>query len=212
MTHWNINAIVSSYAQGNFLMADQSGKTLDWYSSRERALMPLDHRFHYPRSLQRVLNQNRFQVAINRDFAGVVRGCADRESTWISKDLQGLYQTLYQAGWGYSFETWQGDQLTGGVLGIAIGAVFIGESMFFRVPEASKVALVKLVEHLRSQRFCLFDVQINNPHLERFGAYRISDRPYQELLRAAIAQERSFLDLAPQPAGESTPSQVSLEL
>ena len=194
MTAWDINAVIAGYAQGYFLMADQSGATLDWFSSRERTLMPLDQRFHYPRSLQRVLNQDRFQVAINRDFQGVVRGCADRDSTWISDELKDLYQALYQAGWAYSFETWQGDHLAGGVLGIAIGAVFIGESMFYRVPEASKVALVKLVDHLRSQQFSLFDVQINNPHLERFGAYVVNNAHYQALLYPALNQQRAFLN------------------
>jgi leucyl/phenylalanyl-tRNA---protein transferase len=185
---WNVKAIIAGYAQGYFLMADGEAGQLDWYSSRERTIMPLDQRFHYPRSLQRVLNQRRFQVAINQDFTGVVKGCANRESTWISEDLEQIYQALHQAGWAHSFETWQGDQLTGGILGIAIGGLFIGESMFYQVPEASKVAMVKLVEHLRSRYFSLFDVQINNPHLERFGAYAIANSQYQIQLEAALRQ------------------------
>ncbi len=190
---WNVKAIIAGYAQGYFLMADGEAEQLDWYSSRERTIMPLDQRFHYPRSLQRVLNQQRFQIAINQDFAGVVKGCANRESTWISDDLQQIYLALHQAGWAHSFETWQADQLAGGILGIAIGGVFIGETMFYQVPEASKVAMVKLVEHLRSRYFSLFDVQINNPHLERFGAYAIANYDYQTLLQAALSQDCSLL-------------------
>ncbi len=185
---WDVNAIIAGYAQGYFLMAEPEVEQLDWYSSRERTIMPLDQRFHYPRSLQRVLNQDRFRVAINQDFTGVVKGCANRDSTWISGELEQIYQALHGAGWAHSFETWQGDQLAGGVLGIAIAGLFIGESMFYQVPEASKVALVKLVDHLRSRQFSLFDVQINNPHLERFGAYAIADREYQTLLHRALRQ------------------------
>lgn len=165
---------------------------LGWYTSSQRALIPLDDRFRYPRSLQRMLNQNRFTTAVNRDFRAVVSGCADRDSTWISPSLQEIYWALYQAGWAYSFETWQGDELAGGILGLAIGGAFIGESMFYRIPEGSKVALVKLVEQLRSRGFLLFDAQISNPHLERFGAYTIDAEAYQPLLAKAIKQHCTF--------------------
>ncbi len=184
----DLAAIVQGYAQGYFLMADGEDQTLSWYSSQQRTLIPLDDRFRYPRSLQRVLNQERFRVAINQDFPGVVAGCADRETTWISQDLKAIYLALHQAGWAYSFETWQGEELAGGILGIVIGRAFIGESMFYRIPEASKVALVKLVEYLRSRQFVLFDAQMMNPHLARFGAYIVSNREYQKLLRQALTQ------------------------
>lgn len=188
---YDIDLIVAGYAQGYFLMADEQGK-LDWYSSRQRALIPLDDRFRYPRSLQRVLNQNRFTVAVDRAFSEVVEGCADRETTWISGELQQIYQELHRAGWAHSFETWQGDELAGGILGLVIGGAFIGESMFYRIPEGSKVAMVKLVERLRSRRFILFDAQMTNPHLERFGAYLIGDRDYKKLLNQALHQSCSL--------------------
>jgi leucyl/phenylalanyl-tRNA--protein transferase len=186
---FNIPVIVEGYAQGYFLMADDQGEHLDWYSSRQRTLIPLDDRFRYPTSLRRVLNQNRFTVAIDLAFEAVVEGCANRETTWISAELKELYWELHQAGWAHSFETWQGDELAGGILGIVIGGAFMGESMFYRIPDGSKVAMVKLVEHLRAQNFVLFDAQMMNPHLERFGAYIISDRPYQALLKKAVALE-----------------------
>jgi leucyl/phenylalanyl-tRNA---protein transferase len=121
-----------------------------------------------------------------------VAGCADRDTTWISHELQDIYWELNQAGWAYSFETWQGTELAGGILGIAIGSAFIGESMFFNIPEGSKVAMVQLVSHLRSQNFSLFDAQMTNPHLERFGAYSIDTDTYQNLLKVAISQPRRF--------------------
>lgn len=190
---YDISAILEGYAQGYFLMANDGENSLGWYSSRERALIPLDERFRYPHSLQRILNQNRFTVAINQDFNAVVEGCANREETWISSELKQIYKALNQAGFAYSFETWKGDELAGGILGIVIGAAFIGESMFFRIPDGSKVAMVKLVERLRSRNFMLFDAQMNNPHLERFGSYIIKNRDYKSLLKKAIIQPCSLI-------------------
>lgn len=189
----DVSSILEGYAQGYFLMSDESGKDLAWYTSRERTLIPLDDRFRYPKSLRRVLNQNRFRVEINKAFEAVVEGCADRESTWISEDLKDIYWALHQAGWAHSFETWQGDQLAGGILGLSLRGAFIGESMFFRIPEGSKVAMVKLVEHLRSRNFVLFDAQMMNPHLERFGAHIVNNRDYKDLLRQALERDCSIV-------------------
>jgi leucyl/phenylalanyl-tRNA---protein transferase len=191
----DVQQIISGYSQGYFLMANGETDQLGWYASNQRTLMPLDQRFRYPRSLQRILNQNRFQVAIDRDFPAVVAGCANRESTWISDDLKVIYLALHQAGWAHSFETWQGDQLAGGILGIALGGIFIGESMFYQIPDGSKVAMVKLVEHLRSRNYLLFDVQLMNPHLERFGAFPITEPEYQTLLEQALERSCTFTEL-----------------
>ncbi|GAP93872.1 leucyl/phenylalanyl-tRNA--protein transferase [Leptolyngbya sp. NIES-2104] len=189
----DVSSILEGYAQGYFLMSDESGKDLAWYTSRERTLIPLDDRFRYPKSLRRVLNQNRFTVAIDKAFMEVVEGCADRDTTWISNDLKEIYWMLHQAGWAHSFEAWQGDQLAGGILGLALRGAFIGESMFFRIPDGSKVAMVKLVEHLRSRNFVLFDAQMMNPHLERFGAYIVNNRNYKDLLRQALERDCSIV-------------------
>jgi leucyl/phenylalanyl-tRNA---protein transferase len=189
----DVRSIIENYAQGYFLMENDPEEGLGWYSSRERTLIPLDDRFRYPTSLRRVINQNRFEVRINQAFEEVVEGCADRETTWISEDLKEIYYALHEAGWAHSFETWQGDQLAGGILGIVIRGAFIGESMFFKIPEGSKVAMVKLVEHLRAQQFILFDVQMMNPHLERFGAYVVQSREYERLLKGAIARQCQFM-------------------
>lgn len=188
---FDVSAIVQGYAQGYFLMADER-KHLGWYSSRERALIPLDERFRYPKSLHRVLNAGRFSVAINRNFKAVVAGCANRETTWISPQLQEIYWQLYQAGFAHSFETWQGDELAAGILGIVIGGAFIGESMFYHIPDGSKVAMVKLVERLRDRSFVFFDAQVMNPHLGRFGAYTVNQKEYQTLLWQALQRDCYF--------------------
>ena len=174
-------------------MANDGEESLGWYSSNQRTLIPLDERFTYPRSLRRVLNQNRFSVAINRDFKAIVEGCANRDTTWISKELKEIYWELNQAGWAYSFETWFGDELAGGILGLVIGGAFIGESMFYRIPEGSKVAMVKLVERLRERQFVFFDAQMMNPHLERFGAYSIGEKQYKSLFKQALQRQCCLL-------------------
>jgi leucyl/phenylalanyl-tRNA--protein transferase len=192
---FNIRSVIEGYTQGYFLMSEGDGEPIEWYYTNSRTLIPLDQRFRYPKSLQRVINQNRFEVRIDNAFEQVVEGCADRETTWISKELRSLYSNLHTAGWAHSFETWQGDQLAGGILGIAIRGVFIGESMFFKIPDGSKVAMVKLVEHLRSQGYSLFDAQLMNPHLERFGAFEIDDDSYQSLLKQALTKSCNFIPI-----------------
>jgi leucyl/phenylalanyl-tRNA--protein transferase len=187
----DLPSIVDGYSQGYFLMAGDDDQ-LDWYSSRQRTLIPLDDRFRYPKSLQRVLNQERFSVAINRDFKAVCAGCSDRESTWISEELREIYLALHQAGYAHSFETWKGDELAGGILGIAIKGVFIGESMFYHLPEGSKVAMVKLVEHLRTREYVVFDAQLQNPHLKRFGSIIVSSGQYQTMLHQAMTRNCVF--------------------
>jgi len=194
----SIEQIVQGYAGGYFPMADARGR-LGWYLSHTHTLMPLDSRFHVPGSLKRALNSGRFEVRINTAFAEVVRGCAAREETWISGELEQIYVALNRAGVAHSFETWhvgqdgQGEELAGGVLGLALGGAFIGESMFFRISEGSKVALVRLVQHLNARGFVLFDAQLQNPHLERFGAYEMAGKEYSKRLERAIRLEQNFV-------------------
>ena len=190
---YSVPQILQCYAQGYFLMAEQGSDTLNWYSSKKRALMPLDERFRYPKSLQRVLNKQQFRPAIDQAFEAVVEGCADRETTWISDELKEVYFRLHRAGYAHSFETWQGDQLAGGFLGIVLGGAFIGESMFYHIPEGSKAAMVLLVAHLRSRRFLLFDAQMMNPHLARFGAFEVDQAVYEATLYDAIRRPCQFV-------------------
>lgn len=190
---YSVPQILQCYAQGYFLMADEASGSLNWYSSDRRALIPLDDKFRYPKSLQRVLNRNQFTPAIDKNFSAVVEGCADRETTWISDELKEVYHRLHRVGYAHSFETWQGDELAGGFLGIVLGGAFIGESMFYRIPEGSKAAMVMLVEHLRSRNFLLFDAQLTNPHLERFGSFEVDREVYEATLFDAIRRPCQFL-------------------
>jgi leucyl/phenylalanyl-tRNA--protein transferase len=190
------------YAQGYFPLGMEQG--IGWfdqraYGTRYRALMPLDERFHIPRSLRRVLNAGRFEARINGDFVGVLEGCASRgwtykSQTWITPEVARLYLSLHHYGFAHSFEIWLEGRLAGAVLGVALGAAFIGDSMFYRVPNASKVALVRLVEYLRLRGFELFDVQVQNPHLARFGAVEVEPETFLKLLHRAIARPIGFVD------------------
>lgn len=187
----HIEETLRLYARGYFLM--DNGEGLRWYRSRVHALIPLDSSFHIPRSLRRALNSGRFEPRINADFAGTLQGCAlEHGETWISEELKQVYLELHWAGYAHSFETWVEGRLAGGILGIALGGAFIGESMFYRVPEASKVAMVRLVEHLQAQGFELFDAQVQNPHLKRFGAYEVAEREFLHRLRQAVRKPVSF--------------------
>lgn len=182
----DLATILSGYAQGYFLMADEETGSLAWYSTDQHAVIPLDERFHCPRSLRPLVRSGRFQVRLNCAFEQVVEGCAARPQTWISPELKQIYAALHRSGFAHSFETWQGETLAGGILGIALGAAFIGESMFYRIPNGSKVALVKLVEHLRERGFRLFDAQLMNPHLARFGAFLMEGQEYLKLLQQCL--------------------------
>lgn len=183
-----LQTIVEGYRRGKFLMADESGN-LGWYTSREHAVFPLDTPMRFPRSLGRVLRSGRFEFRIDGAFDACVAGCASRPETWISRELAGVYHALYEAGVAHTFEAWHGNSLAGGVLGLTLGAAFIGESMFFKEPNASKCALVALHTHLRACGFQLFDAQLMNPHLERFGAVACPRDDYVIELERAVGAE-----------------------
>jgi leucyl/phenylalanyl-tRNA--protein transferase len=190
------------YVQGYFPLGLEHG--IGWFDQRaygtsRRAVMPLDDRFHIPRSLRRTLNAQRFEVRTNSDFAGVLEGCATRgwsyqNETWITPEVAQLYLALHRYGFAHSFETWLDGELAGGILGVSLGAAFIGDTMFYRVSEASKVALVRLVEYLRQRNFELFDVQVQNPHLARFGAIEVDPLEFQHQLLQATQKPVAFVD------------------
>lgn len=165
------------------------GKPLGLFRSRQRALMPLDQRFTIPRSVRRALRctqrQSRFVPSLNRAFERVVAGCAARPSTWISPELARIYARLHAAGVAHSVELWEEGELAAGLLAIGIGACWIGESMAHWRPEAGNALLVQLVQGLREGGFALFDIQLNNPHLERFGCFQLPDKAYEIALRQA---------------------------
>ena len=190
-----VDLLVSAYASGWFPMAVADGE-IRWFSPDPRGIIPLD-RFHIPRRLARVIRRGTFTIEIDRDFASVIRHCAmaDREDdggTWIDEQIYDSYCALHEAGYAHSVEAWQDGALAGGLYGVALGGAFFGESMFHRVTDASKVALVALVERLRSHGFTLLDTQWTTEHLEQFGATDIPRDEYLRRLDAALRLPRKF--------------------
>lgn len=188
--------LLSAYANGWFPMAVGEGE-IRWFSPDPRGIFPLD-RFHVPRRLARVIRSGTFTIEINRSFDTVIRACAiadrnDDGGTWIDQEIYESYSALHRAGFAHSVEAWREGRLAGGLYGVALGGAFFGESMFHDVTDASKVALVALVERLRARGFSLLDTQWTTEHLEQFGAIEIPRRRYLELLSDAIEEDCGFV-------------------
>lgn len=202
--------LLQAYASGVFPMADSIGSSgLNWIDPRRRGILPLDG-LHVPRRLARSFLTSDFDIVIDRDFAGVVDGCADRETTWINPEIRRLYLELHRAGCAHSVEIRQGGALTGGLYGVALGAAFFGESMFSRSRDASKFALIALVARLRAGGFTLLDTQFVTEHLMRLGAVEISRADYHRRLEAALARPARFLAL-PRDAARQELLQLSTQ-
>ncbi|RME45276.1 MAG: leucyl/phenylalanyl-tRNA--protein transferase [Caldilineae bacterium] len=180
--------LLNAYSQGFFPMAEADG-TIYWYDPDPRAILPLDA-FHVPRRLARVVRQGRFEVRVDTAFEAVIRACAEpspgREQTWISEEIIAAYTQLHRLGYAHSVESWREGKLVGGLYGVALRGLFAGESMFSRQRDASKVALVHLVERLRAGGFQLLDVQFMTEHLRRFGAVEIPRWLYKRRLARAM--------------------------
>ncbi len=183
--------LVRAYCSGVFPMADRRDGPIHWYAPDPRAVISLDA-FHVPRSLRRTIVRGIFEVEVNTDFPAVMRACAAREETWISEEIIRAYTELHRLGLAHSVETWREGRLAGGVYGVALGGAFFGESMFSRETDASKVALVAVIERLRERGFTLMDVQYQTPHLARFGTVEIPRRAYERRLAAALRLDRRF--------------------
>lgn len=168
------------YASGAFPMADES-ENINWYMPEIRAIIPLNN-FNIPKSLQKKIKDLDFTIKLDNDYLSVIKGCADRDETWISKDLIGAYKGLKKIGHLHTVEVYQNNILVGGLYGITYRGAFFGESMFSKVSEASKAALAYLLNHLKQNGFILLDVQYLTPHLEMFGAVEISFNEFQSLL------------------------------
>lgn len=183
--------LLTTYRLGLFPMADpDQGDEVYWMDPDPRGILPFDA-FHVPKNLKKLVRRRPFEVASDRDFEAVMWACAEpapgRESTWISEDLVEVYTALHRRGAAHSIECRQEGRLVGGLYGVALGGAFFGESMFSRVSEASKVALVHLVACLRRGGFGLLDVQFVTPHLAQFGAVAIPQAAYKRRLAAALA-------------------------
>jgi leucyl/phenylalanyl-tRNA--protein transferase len=178
--------LIEAYRNGIFPWFPEDSPVL-WWSPDPRAIFELDG-LHVSRRLARTVRSGRFSVTVNRDFDGVIRGCADRpgQGTWITPDMIAAYTALHRRGVAHSVEVWHEGELAGGVYGVALGGLFAGESMFARVRDASKVALVHLVERLRARAFQLFDIQFVTQHTASLGAVEIPRAEYLARLRRAL--------------------------
>ena len=183
--------LLRAYTVGVFPMADsRDAPSVYWVEPKVRAILPLD-RLHISKSLRKTLVSGRYETTADRDFAGVVRLCAeaaaDRADTWINAQIEVAVQVLHSGGQAHSIETWEDGRLVGGLYGIALGRAFFGESMVSRATDASKVALAHLVARLRVGGFTLLDCQFQTPHLASLGAVEVSRTAYIELLDDAVS-------------------------
>ena len=185
--------LLAAYAAGIFPMADEGGR-IHWLAPDPRAIIELGA-FKPSRSMRSARRRGVVTITIDGAFAEVIEACADRpEGTWISPDIHDAYCELHRLGFAHSVETWKEDQLAGGLYGVVIGGAFFGESMFHRVTDASKVALMVLVQRMRERGFTLLDVQFLTEHLRQFGAVEIPRAEYERRLREAVQRPCSFVD------------------
>jgi leucyl/phenylalanyl-tRNA--protein transferase len=181
----------TAYCNGYFPMADPKTGKIGWYSPDPRTIFELDT-FHVPRSLTLTLKKKPFEIRINKKFEEVMRACSEREETWISEAIIQSYVQLHRIGIAHSVETWKDEMLVGGLYGVAIRGAFFGESMFSKMKDASKIALVHLVMRLKEKGYMLLDTQFTTPHLLRFGAREIPRVEYLQRLEEALTMTCSF--------------------
>ena len=200
MSRLDPRLLLQGYATGIFPMADsRDADELFWVEPRNRAVIPLD-RFHVSRSLRRTLRSGRFSVSRDRDFAGVIGACAQREETWINTELEQAMVALHGSGNAHSIEVWRDDRLVGGLYGVKLGRAFFGESMFSHATDASKVALAWLVARLKVGNFTLLDCQFMTEHLASLGAISITRETYVSLLAGALGGDGGGADGVAPPA------------
>ena len=188
--------LLDAYGHGIFPWPVLSGwRQMQWWSPDPRAIFEIEV-FHVSRRLARTCRGGQFEVTSDRDFAGVIRGCATagdrRGATWLTRPMIAAYCRLHELGHAHSVEVWRGGELAGGTYGVTIGGLYAGESMFRHVRDASKVALVHLVRHLRERGYGLFDIQQLTPHTASLGATEIPRREYLARLAAAIVMPATF--------------------
>jgi leucyl/phenylalanyl-tRNA--protein transferase len=194
--------LLQGYRVGVFPMSEtRDSEEVFWVDPRFRGILPLDG-FHISRSLRKRLMRADYRISFNACFQEVVRGCADRDETWINATIFDLYAALFDQGDAASCEVWQGETLVGGVYGVTIGAAFFGESMFSTATDASKVALAYLTDRLRRDGYTLFDTQFITDHLASLGGIEIRREIYHGLLRDALKGDACFTPGAPISAAQ----------
>jgi leucyl/phenylalanyl-tRNA--protein transferase len=196
MSKLTADDLIYGYINGIFPMADADG-TLYWYAPDPRAVIPIDT-YKPAKSLKPILNKNQFEIRINTAFEQVMRYCSiprsNDDSVWISEEIIEGYTELHRLGLAHSVETYQDNQLVGGLYGVALGAAFFGESMFHLVSNASKVAFHQLIMILRQQQFMLLDTQFINDNVRRYGAVEIPKADYLKQLKAAVRKKARFTE------------------
>lgn len=181
----SVERLLAAYRSGIF---PWSATPITWWSPDPRAIFEFED-VHVSRSLRKALRREVFRTTLNQCFSQVIRACAaaprNGDDTWISPSIIDAYERLHQSGWAHSLEVWKGDQLAGGIYGVGIGGFFAGESMFHHVSDASKVAVVCLLDYLRSRGYVLFDTQMLTETTRSLGAVEITRLAYLERLKAA---------------------------
>jgi leucyl/phenylalanyl-tRNA--protein transferase len=193
------DVLLKAYACGIFPMAENAEDPgLHWVEPEQRGIIPLNG-FHVSSRLARTVRATPLTVWVDRDFDAVIEGCAEpapeRDRTWINARIRKIYRSLYEIGHCHTVEVYQGDDLVGGLYGVSLGRAFFGESMFHRVRDASKIALVHLVARLRAGGFTLCDTQYVTEHLRTFGAVDVPKIRYHRLLQEALVGEADFAAL-----------------
>jgi len=207
------NELLLAYRLGVFPMAEsREAQEVLWVRPNMRCVLPLDN-FHVPKRLARTVRSDRFDVRCDTAFDIVIRNCAkvgpQRDESWINPAITKVFEELHKRGHAHSIETWEGDELVGGLYGLSIGAAFFGESMFSSQTDASKVALVHLAARLKHGGYRLMDAQFPNPHLEQFGAVDISEREFKGLLEDAKVGSADFYSFESSDTGSASGSSSS---
>lgn len=182
--------IIRAYRAGIFPMSeDAADEDVFWVSPEQRGIIPLEA-FSPSVSLRKAIRKSSFVIRVDTDFDAIIEGCAtvgaDRDNTWINRTIRSVYGELFRRGVAHTVEVWDGAELVGGLYGLAIGGAFFGESMFHRRTNASKMAMVHLVERLRAGGFVLLDTQFLTDHLASLGGIEIERAQYEERLAEAL--------------------------
>jgi leucyl/phenylalanyl-tRNA---protein transferase len=192
--HLDWQDVLNGYSMGIFPMGEDDG-SISWYETTPRAILPIElktSKIKIPRSLAQVIKKNEFEIRVDTAFERIIRHCAQRETTWINRLIEKAFTELYDQGYAHSVEAWLGGELAGGLYGVAYKGAFFGESMFYLVSNASKIAVVKLYEILKKNKYILFDIQMMTPHFKMMGAVDISKNDYHKILERAMSVEREF--------------------
>ncbi|MBS0535292.1 MAG: leucyl/phenylalanyl-tRNA--protein transferase [Proteobacteria bacterium] len=209
------DVLLKAYACGIFPMAENADDpALYWIEPEHRGILPLTG-FHVPARLARTVRQTQLTVHVDRDFDGVIDGCAapatDRDRTWINMRIRKLYRGLFDRGHCHTVEVYDGDTLVGGLYGVSLGRAFFGESMFHSVRDASKIALVHLMARLKAGGYSLCDTQYVTEHLRTFGAVEVPKKRYQRMLEDALTGEGDFFALRDEPPVSGSEALAILE-